>query len=599
MMKYFLLILLGLLPFSSSSWAEEDEEINTIVITGSRTGLDLIQPTSRYVLTESEIEKSTASDLTQLLGQIPSVSIEQQGSRGSLSAVRIRGTESDHALVLVNGVRFASASSGATALQFIPINQISRIEVIKGPRSGIYGSEAIGGVIQIFTKKGEGSKNAYVETGIGSHNTQSISSGFNDSNKNSYYSVSVGYLDSDGIDSTKNNSGADRDRDAFDEKNISLNLGKVADNQSKIDFTYFSNEGTNEFDNTTEGAKTNFKIESFNLGGDFPLSKSINFNFGVNRFTDDQKTLGGYPSVFKTKRLGATTFLNFDLGKNQSLIAGLNFYDDSVDGTGDFSQSERANKAGFIEYGLANSFFNVQLALRQDDTEKAKKNTSGSFNLSIPAGIHTLLFSYGEAFKLPTFNDLYFSDGYYTGNPELEPEEAESIEVGYINDNGLVDFSISVYKTKIKNLIETNQAFTTVENISRAELIGVESSAYTVVEDWGIGLIYSYVDTENEDTGERLTRRPASSARLDIDRAFGEIDLLLSWKYESDRKQSNKTKTGSFDLIDIKGIYTANKHSKIKLTVKNIFDEDYTLVQGFQTYRTEGRTAEIAYRYTF
>ena len=600
-LNYFFLILLGLSVVHS-----EAEELNTILITGSRTGLDVSNKAASYVITQEDIELSSAQDLPGLLSKVPGVNLEQNGGRGSASSIRIRGAQSDHTLVLIDGVRSASATSGDTAIQFIPLAQIERIEIIKGPQSGLYGAEAIGGVIQIFTKSGQSSQGGYAQLGVGSFGSESASAGFNGASNNVFYGVNLSYFDSEGIDRTLNNSDPDTDLDAFDQRDLSVNFGYQALQGPEFDFRYLLSQGNTEFDSGDRGDSTDFDHQAANLSLGIPLSLFANLNIDFGYFEDDKETFGANPAVFNTMRDTATVYVDYDLSSNQSIVFGYDYYNDSVDSTQAFVEDERDNQAGFAEYAIKNSAFNLQLAYRYDDNEAYGKQDSSSASLSLPLkDQHIVTLSYGTAFKSPTFNDLYFpftdfGGGFtYVGNPNLEPEESSSLELSYVTRINSLDFTATVYKTEIENLIELTDSFDTVENVSEAEIVGTEFSLSADFSGWYADFSVAYIDAKNKDTNERLFRRPRTSATLDIQKSIDNVDFQLSWLVEGDRQQNATTKTAGYGVVDIASIYSLDSHSKIKVKITNLFDKDYILVDTSRTYQTEGRAFEVSYKYSF
>ncbi|MGH1487075.1 MAG: TonB-dependent receptor domain-containing protein [Cellvibrionaceae bacterium] len=608
MKKLFLLSSLigGVLVLPS---AYTEEELNTIVITGSRTGLDVVNNVSSYIVTQAEIEASTADDVPQLLAQIPGVSIEDRGGRGATASVRIRGTESDHVLVLIDGVRSASATSGTTSLQFLPLDQIDRIEVVKGPQSGIYGAEAIGGVIQIFTKSGKNTQGGHANISYGSNDTGVLGLGYSGANDYVHYGINVGYEGTDGIDRTVENIGLDRDDDEYDQRNISLNIGHQALKGPSVNFQYLLTEGSTEFDGLggTFDQSTDFKSEAFTTTFDLPVTSSIKLNLDLGYFSDDQQTFSDNPSIFNTERDSLTTYIDYQIKTGQSLVLGYDYYNDRVESTQTFVETQRNNNAVFAEYAINRSDFSVQLAYRQDDNEAFGTQKSGNAAITVPINAyHQIGLSYGTGFKAPTFNDLYFpftdfGFGFtYEGNPDLEPEKSRSRELSYTAKFNHFRFLATIYKTEIENLIESTDSFDTVENISETELRGGELAIDTTISGVKAGLALSYVDAENKTTKERLTRRPRSTARLSLDKSFDKLNIGLVLFAEGNRKQSSTLETAGYGIVDFKVLYDLTRQSSIKFQVKNVFDKEYTLVQSSsQQFNTPGSTAELTYKYKF
>ena len=580
---------------------------NTVFITGGRTEVPTVNRPSTYTFTQADIEKTTAEDLTQLLSQVPGFSFDHNGGRGASAGINIRGAESDHTLILIDGVRTASASSGTTAMQHISLSQIERIEVIKGPKSGVYGADALGGVIQIFTKKGKNNFGGYAEIGAGSHDSDSLAVGFNGGNDDIYYGINANKYETDGIDRKLNSTGVDVDQDSYDQESVSVNLGRDSLNGLDIDFIASLNRGNTQFDSGNVDDSTDFRTENVSLNTVYPISSSVDMHFQLGYFKDDQETFGRNTSRFITRRNSLTHYINYRIDSKQSLVLGYDYYDDKVASTSNFIQPSRDNEALFTEYALSNDAINLQVSLREDDNQSYGNKTSGS--LLIGTSINNsqqVSLSYGTAFKAPTFNDLFFpftdfGGGFtYQGNPNLKPESSKTVELAYAGQFSNMGIDVSIYRTTVDNLIQGTATFDTVENISNVELIGGEFAIRQQLSsfDWGIAL--SHVDARNTANEERLNRRPRGSLQAYANKPIGQLDLSVHWRAESNRRQSATRTTGGYGLLDLGAQYRFAKKHALKFLTKNIFDKEYVLISSStSTFNTEGRTFEVKYHYLF
>jgi vitamin B12 transporter len=606
-MKKIILPFCALLAITESVVAEVD--VTQIIITGSRSGINAETKASTHVLTQRDIEKSTANNLPELLSQIPGVSIEQSGSLGSLSSVRMRGTEADQVLILVDGVRTSSASNGSTALQFIPIGQVQRVEVLKGTRSGLYGSEAIGGVIQIFTKTGKNSQGGYADIGYGSDNTKSVSTGFNNVTDLFYYGLNVGYLDTNGFNSTVNNSGENADADGFDQRDFSFNIGHTSKNGTQFDFKYLTSSGNTEFDTGTqdENNNTDFDNEFANLDIKTPLLSNLDLTVNLGYLTDEQETFGTNISEFNTQRESASTFLSYKVTSKQSFILGYEHFNDELETTSSFIEDERFNSAVFGEYAVNSSLADFHLTYRTDDNEAFDRENTGSASVTVPINKnHSVSLSYGTGFKAPSFNEMFFPFTDYgfgftfEGNPDLDPERSSSTEISYTGNFNNIMLTGAAYRTEIEDLIVSTADFSGVNNIDNADIRGAEISIEGKFMHFSTGLGLSYVDARNKETDDRLLRRPRSSARFYIDKNINNLDLSLVIFSESNRQQSATTQTAGYAIVDLSTLYKFSKKSSVKFQIKNLFDKEYLLVDtSLGKFRTPDRAAEITYKYKF
>ncbi len=581
------------------------DELNTVVVTGGRTGLVTTSSPSSYVFTQQDIDAASVPDVVTLLSRVPGVSMDHSGGRGSNVSLRIRGSESDHVLVLIDGVRTAGATNGTTALQNIPLSQIERIEVIKGPKSGIYGADALGGVVQIFTKKGKNYDNAYVEVGAGSHSSGSLAAGFNAGKDNIYYGVNVNKYETDGISRQFNTTGDNADVDGYDEKSISFNIGRDALTGLNTDFSYLRTEADVDVDlfNGTLTDHTESETDTVSFSSDYKLNSQLELNIDLGYFKDNRETFAASPSIFETERNSVTAFLKYDFSEGQSLIFGSDYYDDQVTSTSNFSVGERANEGYFTEYALKNQLVSVQLSYRQDRNERYGENDSGSIYVAKPLPENQqLFFSYGRAFKAPTFNDsvLVAPEFAYFGNLDIEPEKSRSVEIGYSKQWANTAFDLSVYKTEMINLIQLTPTFSTVENVGEAELFGGELAVTRKTKTIDYGASLSYVDAKNKITNERLTRRPRAIFNSFVTaRVSDDLSLSGAWRAEDTRNQTATTTTAGFGLIDLGLDYNISQSSQLSIDINNLFDKEYFLISNFSTFSTEGRTFDLSYKYTF
>ena len=208
---------------------------DTVVVTATRTAHtadEVLAPVS--VITREDIERSEARDLGELLASQPGLQVIRNGGYGKNTSVFMRGTNFGHVLTLVDGIKLYSATLGATAFQFLPLGQIERIEIVRGPRSSLYGSEAVGGVIQIFTRRGDRTSRHYANAGYGTYNTLEAGAGVSGPLGDSSFSLDVSLLDTDGIDST---SAAQSDKDGYDNRAVSASWRNSDDDTGELDFS--------------------------------------------------------------------------------------------------------------------------------------------------------------------------------------------------------------------------------------------------------------------------------------------------------------------------------------------------------------------------
>lgn len=589
---------------SPSLLAQED--IEETVVTATRTEQKLADSlVSATVISAAEIERFQSSDLEDVLRRVPGLDLTRNGGRGSAATVRLRGTSGDQVLVLIDGVRSASATNGSTALAHIPVSTIDRIEIVRGPVSGLYGADAIGGVIQVFTKQAKEGDNAFNPTigyETGSYGSKKTTAGVSGALGGTRYSLNVGYESADGIDRTVGVAG---DEDGYREQSVSARVDHYFDNDAVLGARYLRSEGNTEVDGSV--TSTDFLNENIGLNGQLPLTESLTVSAHVGQYLDQRESFGTFPSLFETKRFSADVQLEYQLDEQQTIIAGYDYYDDEVNSTSNFSESSRDNAAYFAQYLADFDVYHLQANIRRDDNEAYGENTTGTIALGVDITDDVLLsLSYGEAFKAPTFNSLFFpytdyGFGFiYVGNADLAPEESDSYELLLRGKSGQVDWSFSYYETKISNLIDTFAfdatlgAFTAL-NIDEASIKGSEVTAAFEVFGLVTDIALSYTDPVDDSTGDVLNRHARTKATINLNKNFGQFDVDLAWLAQGKRFDGT-TELSGYNLVDFFLSYRVTNELVVSANVKNLFDTDYTLLDGFST---EGRTYTASVRYSF
>lgn len=599
-------LVAGLSLFAAGLQAADDTPL-TINITAGRTPQSNVDTlASVTVIDRAEIERRQARSVQEVLRGVPGLGFSNNGGLGKSTSVFLRGTESDHVLVLIDGIRVGSATLGTTSLQDIPIDQVERIEVVRGPRSSLYGADAIGGVIQIFTKKGGGALTPRLSMAGGSHGTQDYSAGLSGGGDRGWFNVGGSHLETQGFNACDGvpfppGGGcftSEPDRDAYRNTGATLRAGYKLSDTLAIEGHYLRGEGDNEYDgsfvNSTDftqdvaGARLDWQALSFwrmSLSGGRSRDLSDNFRNGL------------FKSAFDTERRSASWQNDFALSTQHRLTLGADWLDDRVDGTTAYAVDSRDNAAGFGQYQGRFGEHDLTLAARRDDNQQFGGHTTGSvawgYRLSPTL---RLMASWGSAFKAPTFNELYFP---FFGNPNLKPEESDSYEMGISGEHAAVSWSINAYQTKIDRLIGFDATFSPV-NIDKARIRGVEVIASTRLAGWDLATNLSALDPENRghdaNRGNRLPRRAKFMTRLDADRAIGAWRLGTS-VYGEGRRYDNLANTqslGGYVTLDLRAAYTLRRDWSLEGKLANLLDKDY---QTARLFNQDGRNVMFTVRY--
>jgi len=586
-------------------------ELDPIIVTATGTAQTVDESlASTTVITRADIERRQAVSLPEMLRGVPGLALTNNGGLGKTTSVFLRGTESDHVLVLIDGIRVGSVTLGTTAFQDLPIDQIERIEIVRGPRASLYGSDAIGGVIQIFTRKGTDELKPSFAVSGGTHDTYKVSGALSGGYDAGWFNLSVSHLDTEGFNACQ---GApfppgggcftfEPDDDGFRSTSGSARLGYRFDNGLEVEANFLHAEGHNEFDGTVFSGNEGDFLQQV-LGGSVRYSPLSFWDTTVKagRSRDESKIFfnGADVDTFDSERIQVTWQNDFSLYSDHLLTTGLDFYEDSVESTQAFAVDSRYNIAGFGQY--QGRFENIDwiFGTRYDENEQFGGQVTGNVAMGylLENGIR-LSASWGSAFKAPTFNELYFP-GF--GNPQLDPEESWSAEVGIAGKHAGINWSINSYYTEIDELITFDSVTFSPMNIGKALIYGVELSASVRIIGWDIATNFSYIDHENREDGANkgnlLPRRPNETFQLDVDRSFGRFTVGTT-VYAAGRRFddiANNQRLGGFVIVDLRANVEVIADLFIEGRVTNLLNKEYETANMFNQ---DGSNFMIGLRYS-
>jgi len=537
------------------------------------------------VITREEITKSQAVSIYDVLRGVPGLDIVSNGGLGQNTSIFMRGTESDHLVVLVDGIKIGSATTGSIAFQNIPISQIERIEIVRGPRSSLYGSEAIGGVIQIFTRHSK-KPQAEASIGIGADNTYRITTGFSSSDQNNWLSIYTNHIKSDGFNACKNPAGCftvEPDDDGYENTSFSTKLGHKFGDIGSIEINALRAKGNTQFDSSFNneadftqqvlGIKTNYSANDWWL---------LNLNIGESKDKFDENS----QSYFHTTRTIYSLQNNFFFD-NHELIIGYEEQIDEIDSHTNYAIDSLTNKGMFAEYQTDFGSIDLLVGVRQDDNEQFDNHTTQNISLGYALNTKTrFIVSYGIAFKAPSFNELYFPN---FGNSNLIPEESESYEIGLIGNQQDYNWSINIYKTKIDKLIATN--FDPVsnsyyaDNINKANITGMDGSIGWRQNNWEFNTKVSWLNPEDDTTGNLLPRRAKKTINVELAERRGPMRLSVNTLAQSHRYDdaANTRRLAGYGIVNLAGEYHFNKSWTLRARLENMLGKEYETAYGFNT----------------
>ncbi|UBM25876.1 TonB-dependent receptor [Pseudomonas sp. p1(2021b)] len=572
------------------------------------------------VFTRTDIDRLQPSNVTDLLSRVPGVQVAPTGGRGSLPGIFIRGTKAAQTLVLVDGVRIANATSGDSGLQFLDIDQIERVEVLRGSRSAIYGSDAIGGVIQIFTRRGSGpGLQPRLRLAAGSNQTFQRGLGLSGGSEATRFNLGASLDETAGIDSTGPSFASDGDHDAYRNKSFNLSLSHTFDERFEAGVNVLDSHGRHEYDNpygrfdeTTrlsypQQPYTDFSVSSFGTYFDAQLSDAwhsrLELGHSENR-DDTRDKLSDERFIYNTYRDQVTWQNDFVLNEHNQLILGGDWYQDRFHGTANFSEDSRWNRAAFAQYRFTGDAFSSELGIRQDRNQQYGDQTTWNASLTIPLNpSNDVLVSYSEGFHAPTFNDLY---DVKHGNPDLRPEHSKSYELQWRSQlTSNTRMEASLYRTDLRDAISYDPVRQRPDNISSARINGLELALTREWAGWTSQLGLSVTDPRNRENGHTLSRRARRTLSLDLDRQFDRFAVGATWQAASSsyNDEANTDPIAGYGTLGLRGSWAASRELKLDLKLDNLLDKHYSRThynyQGTNYgYREEGRTWLLSVTWT-
>lgn len=582
--------------------AEED----AVVVTATRTEQrmrDAIPHTT--VITGREIRESGAVDLFALLRREAGFEFSQNGGIGTVSGTFLRGAATNQVLVLVDGVRVASLTTGATQLDQLMLDQIERVEIVRGNVSSLYGSGAIGGVIQVFTRQGRGAPRASAELAAGGENTARLRLGFAGEHGATRFSLNASGFRTGGFSAIRTDivPNANPDRDGYRNASLSASLAHRFAPGHEAGLRLFSTDGRVEFDNAF-GAPADRHHGATGVGSALVYSNNqlasrwlsrLSLSEGRDRF--DNFTNDNATSRTRTRNTELRWQNDLLVAPEHTVTLGLEHLRQAVSSTTAYVRSGRDVDALAAGYVGRIGRHGVQLNLREErysDFGRARTYFAGyGFDLSSDWRV---IASASRAFRAPTFNELFFP-GF--GNPALRPERSRSAELGLQYASGPHLARAVGFRSRIVDLINPFP----IVNVNEAEISGLELSYRGVL--WGAEVKASLTlqdPVQKSAAGEaQLVRRAKSFGSLAIGKSWGpwraSVELLASARRFDNHITAfpaQRVELGGYEIFNALAEYRFSKGTSVYVRLDNAFDRDYSLAHG---YHTQGRRLSAGLRH--
>jgi vitamin B12 transporter len=590
-------------------------DLDQVLVTATRTATTVDQSIAAVeIIDRDDIERSQAHSLPQLLRGRAGISVVNQGGLGKVTTLFLRGTESDHTLFLVDGVRIGSSTSGLASLQDIPLDTIERIEIVRGPRSSLYGSDAIGGVIQVFTRRGRTGVHPRLRIGAGSHGLREGSAGIDGRSERGWFGVDGSAQHSDGINACRGvgfplyagcgMDNPDPDRDGYRDVSLSLRGGVHPTDALTLEANALRGEGHNAYDSDPAwGLPDNSDTVQQVVGGKarYAPSERVTVQLVAGRNVDASNDFlhDTFVDRFDSRRDSASLQADIGLARDQLLTVGADWLRDrgAVASPVASFDAARGNRAAFAQYQARIGHGDVQAALRHDDNDQFGGHDTGSLAWGIDTahGVRVTA-SAGTAFKAPTLNELYYP---YYGNAQLRPETSRSVEFGITRRLRAWHWQLNAYRTTIADLITYDPMMFVANNIDSARIRGGELTIGTTLSGWELAAQGTLTDPRNRSAthpGKLLPRRARDSARFDADRAVGRWRIGATWIAEGERYDdvTNAVHVGGYATLDLRTEFALDRDWTLQAELRNAFDRRYETAA---YYNQPGREFAVSLRW--
>jgi len=562
-----------------------------VVVTATRS-LEA-QPTLRdaIVITREELDAVGALSLGEALQRLAGLELRATGGPGQPQGLFIRGAGTAQTLVLVDGMRVGSATIGTTSIEHIPLELIERIEVVKGPLSSLWGSDAMGGVVQIFTR-GKAVPHLFVSSAYGADRDRRVAAGITTIDGPTAAVVTAGYREVDAPSATTARAPFchDPDRDPYDNAFANVRLAHRMWQGENVAVEAFGTRARTRFDGCGTDDRNEQVIAGVRVTSSARFTEGWASRLAVGHSRDRIETFGGFPDRFETRQ-EQLSWINELSVPGGSIVLGAEGVRVSVgsDATA-FEQSERTTKSGFAGLNQAWQGYRLEASWRRDEDDAFGRRDTGAAGLGMEvAGWLRASATFAHGFRAPTFFDLYGpTSDFYRPNPALRPEKNRSRELSLRSlERAPIGWRVTAFDNRVEDLIAF--VFPTVVNVNRARIRGVEVGADGT--HWGVRWQASFTAQRprDEDTGLRLHGRAERFATVSASRSWGQWTAGLTVHASGERFDSPDERAGTrlpaYATVDARLRYKLGPHWSAELAATNLTDKRYETSVGYEGAR--------------
>ena len=566
-----------ILMLSHSISAQDSSSIDELIVTATKSELSADQVVAPVVVIDQlDIELSGVNGIAELLSSVAGINISTNGGPGQLTSIFVQGSNSNQVLILVDGIAINDSATGIASIQNIHPDMIEKIEIVKSPRASLYGSNAVGGVIHVFTKRNQEGVNIGFKSG--SDNTKVTNIFASREVLNGRMGLQLNHYDTAGFPSKEgsNINSAHDNRSVkgfFDQQWGSSTLkASVWNSQGTTDYLdFFFNPISQDFDNTAV---------SLNFDQKKNETWSSSLHLGINKDFLDQNDSNDFNH---SKKFILEWKNNLKWNPNNQLLAGITFENEEFEASnyGLGIDSDMSNRAVFLENIFLSGKNQFLIALRLNNKENIEDKISWNLEYGYRLNSKTrLLFSAGKAHRNPSSFDLYG----FGGNPLLRPEYSKKISVGLnYQPNSSTNFDLRYFDNRIKDLVAFNYSDFKLYNIEESKTSGFDVIFEKDINNWILSLNATLQDPKNLTTSTQLLRRPKNSMNMGLRRTFNKLTINLNLEKNSSRNDFGGVVLGAYTLANASIQYRLNTNWIFNGSITNLGNEKYTLANGYMT----------------
>jgi len=553
------------------------------------------------LITRREIEQAQTPDLPTLLRRVAGIELAQAGGPGNVASVFLRGAEARHTLVLVDGVPVNNLNFSLAALEHLPLADVERIEIVRGNVSSLYGSAAVGGVIQVFTRQPGATPQATVTAQAGARGfAQGSASGSVKLPSGTGLRATVEGLRDRGFNAIQQEEvpGTNPDRDGYRRRSASVALTQDIAGGHTVGLRLREASGSLDYDSefgpATQRDVTRFVEQQAVLDGRFQLAPGLRLDAALTRAADrlDAEETA-FPFFVDSLSEGGQLGLQWQAVPGHLLTAGIERTRQHVDSDTQYGSDSRVVESARIGYALERGRHQLQLNARRDRYSDFGSATPwlAAYGYQLSDVLRASA-SLSTGFNAPTFNDLYYPFG--LGNPDLRPERVRSAELGLSYVAGGQELRATLFQNRFSDLITTDPVSFSRINVGRARTRGIELAYSGRLFGSDVRAALTHQDPRDLDTDTRLLRRARTFGHLALTRELGAWQVGGNLRFSGDRLDRNAQVVAGYGVLDLTASYTLSPQWKLFGRVENALDRDYETIYG---YRQAGRGVFVGVRW--